>query len=127
MPESHRSLHLSNPSLQAGSTRSPENEILRSETLPQMARDVSKLGVSESRSVPQWPAKSRTCRGLLLRLKTYQKQLVSVVEPGGIRTADLFNAIVTAAVSMSYFKLPQTSIYLANTTRVAILTCIEPP
>ena len=79
MPELNGSLRLSNPSLQTGSTRSSENENLSSETRAQLARDVSKFGVSETRSLAPWPAKSRTCRGLFLRLKTYQKQLVSVV------------------------------------------------
>ena len=79
MPELNWSLRLSNPSLQTGSTRSPENENLSSETRAQLAHDVSKFGVSETRSLAPWPAKSRTCRGLFLRLKMYQKQLVSVV------------------------------------------------
>jgi hypothetical protein len=39
-----RNTHVSNPSLQTGSTRSSENENLCSETLAQMAREVSKFG-----------------------------------------------------------------------------------
>ena len=79
MPELNWSLRLSNPSLQTGSTRSPENENLSSETRAQLAREVAKFGVSETHSLAPWPAKSRTYRSLFLRLKMYQKQLVSVV------------------------------------------------
>ena len=43
MPESNGSLRLSNPSLQTGSTRSPENENLSSETRAQLARDVAQI------------------------------------------------------------------------------------
>jgi hypothetical protein len=48
MSESNWSLHLSNPSLQAGSTRSSENEILRSEWLRPVALDRLADGVASS-------------------------------------------------------------------------------
>ncbi len=56
-------------SLQVASTLSAESEILRSETSAELAREVSDFGVSDTRFLSQRPAKSRTCRGLSVRLK----------------------------------------------------------
>jgi hypothetical protein len=84
MSESNRSPRLSNRSLQVASTLSTEDEILRSETLVEFAREVSDFGVSDARSLSQRPAKSRKCRGPSARLKTCRKQEVSLVEPDGI-------------------------------------------
>ena len=83
MSESNRSPRLSNRSLQVASTLSTEDEILRSETLVEFAREVSDFGVSDARSLSQRPAKSRKCRGPSARLKTCRKQEVSLVEPDG--------------------------------------------